>query len=43
MTLSRPSAKKKSGSFPTESIVVREVGGAMAPLWTSYVEPGMLP
>ena len=38
---SRPSRTKKGANkWINETIVVREVGGALAPLWSSYIEPG---
>ena len=36
----RPSQVKKNNNLPSETVMVREVGGAMAPLWNSYIEPG---
>lgn len=39
VTLTKPKAKKDSNAA-AESVVIREVGGSMAPLWHSYIEPG---
>ena len=40
MSLSKNSKGGGGGGVPEEKAVVREVGGAMAPIWSSFVEPG---
>ncbi len=40
VTLTKPKAKKEGAS--ADVVVIREVGGSMAPLWHSYIEPGLL-
>ena len=39
----KPKGKSSGGNqvtTPQEVVVIREVGGCMAPIWSSYVEPG---
>ena len=45
VALSRPHRGGKRGGGGggqpvTDEVVIREVGGSMAPLWNSYIEPG---
>lgn len=40
MTFLNPFRAKANGGGPEEKTMVREVGGAMAPIWSSFVEPG---
>lgn len=39
VNLIRPRLKKNQ-TAPPDSVVVREVGGTLAPLWHTYIEPG---
>ena len=32
--------RKKNQTLPPDVVTIREVGGKMAPLWHSYIEPG---
>ena len=31
---------QQGDASPSEVVIIREVGGVMAPIWSSYIEPG---